>query len=251
MTKSIEKFNFNGKEIRTINKEGEPWFVAKDVADILEYSETEKMLRRLDDEEKLSSQFGGSGQSRDMIVINESGLYSAIIGSTKPEAKAFKKWITSEVLPQIRKTGGYIPIKEAESEEDLMARVYIIAMKTLEEKSLRIKQQDEKIALDAPKVEFYDEVMGSETLLSMDEVAKVLSLGYGHITLFKILREKGILCKDNTPMQYYLDKGWFKVIESKWTSPKDHSVNIRCTTKVTQQGVDGIRKVLKKTTSKT
>lgn len=99
---------FEGRNVRMVTIKGEPWFVAKDVSDVLGYYGTERMLRRVDDEDrKLMPHFGESGQSREMVVINESGLYTAIIGSKKPEAKRFKRWVTSEVLPAIRKTGKY------------------------------------------------------------------------------------------------------------------------------------------------
>lgn len=100
-------FNFNGSSIQVITDEnGEPWFIAKEVSDVLGYSDAFKMTTRLDEDEKQNRQFGGFG-NRGVTVINESGLYSAILGSTKPEAKPFKKWVTSEVLPSIRKTGSY------------------------------------------------------------------------------------------------------------------------------------------------
>lgn len=111
----IQIFSFQNCEVRVIEGEnGEPWFVAKDVAEILGYSETAKMLRRLDEDEckKIEPpEMGGtnfSSMAREITIINESGLYNAVLGSTKPEAKAFKKWVTSEVLPSIRKHGAYV-----------------------------------------------------------------------------------------------------------------------------------------------
>lgn len=101
-------FKTEGFSVNSMMIDGDPWFIAKEIADILGYYDTENMTRRLDDDERLNRQFGGSGQNRDMTIINESGLYSAIMGSKKPEAKKFKKWVTSEVLPSIRKTGAYI-----------------------------------------------------------------------------------------------------------------------------------------------
>lgn len=107
MKQSIQPFNYNGHQLSTITDEhGEIWFVAKEVAEILEYSDAHKMCERLEDDEKQNRQIRGFGP-RGVTTINESGLYSAILGSTKPEAKPFKKWVTSEVLPSIRKTGSY------------------------------------------------------------------------------------------------------------------------------------------------
>ena len=104
-----EIFNFNGKQVRTIILNSEPYFVGKDVADILGYSRADNAIRsHVDDDDKLMHQFSASGQNRNMIIINESGLYSLILASKLPQAKEFKKWITSEVLPAIRKHGGYL-----------------------------------------------------------------------------------------------------------------------------------------------
>lgn len=104
---SLSVFKFETHEVRTINKNGAPWFVAADVAAVLEYSEASAMTRHLDADEKGSANLTDRGQEQDFITINESGLYSAILRSRKPEAKRFKKWVTSEVLPSIRKTGSY------------------------------------------------------------------------------------------------------------------------------------------------
>jgi len=105
----LTAFNFGEKEVRTINIDSQVWFVAKDIAEILEYSETEKMTRRLDNDEKTTIPFRGNGSNyqTNITIINESGLYNAILGSNKPEAKVFRKWVTSEVLPNIRKNGKY------------------------------------------------------------------------------------------------------------------------------------------------
>lgn len=116
MTTELQTFEFQSHQLTVITDEhGEPWFIAKEVAEILGYSAAEAMTRRLDDDEKLVRQIVVSGQNRDALLINESGLYSSIIGSNKPDAKAFKKWLTSEVLPAIRKTGSYGVAQQAQS----------------------------------------------------------------------------------------------------------------------------------------
>ena len=108
----LQLFQFEGSNIRTILINDIPYWVAKDVADILQYNETSIMLRRLDDDETMKIEpteiVGANSMAREITIINESGLYNAIIGSKLPKAKAFKKWITSELLPQIRKTGGVV-----------------------------------------------------------------------------------------------------------------------------------------------
>ncbi len=100
-------FNFKDNEIRTVMIESEPWWVAKDIADVLEYSDTQVLTRQLDEDEKGMHPVHTPGGLQNLTIVNESGLYSAIINSKKPEAKAFKKWVTSEVLPSIRKTGKF------------------------------------------------------------------------------------------------------------------------------------------------
>ena len=104
----LMKFDYENQEVRTIIKDGEPWFIGKDVADILGYERTDNAIRsHVDDEDKLTHRISASGQSRNMKIINESGLYSLILSSKLPTAKQFKRWVTSDVLPSIRKTGGY------------------------------------------------------------------------------------------------------------------------------------------------
>ncbi len=136
---NIIPFDFNSNEIRVIQDEsGEPWFVAKDVADILEYSQTDKMTKLLDDDEFQNRQIGGSGfNNKGTLLINESGLYSAVLRSKKPQAKKFKKWITSEVLPSIRKTGSY-----QVSVPQTFAQALHLAAELEEQKELAITQRD-------------------------------------------------------------------------------------------------------------
>lgn len=120
-------------EIRIVNISGEPWFVGKDVADALGYSDTDKAIRtHVDDEDKLTRQIGGSGQSRAMTIINESGVYSLIFSSKLERAKEFKRWVTSEVLPSIRKNGGYITGQEGMAPEELLSQALLVAQRTLE-----------------------------------------------------------------------------------------------------------------------
>ena len=113
MSNPIVQFDFNSQQIRTISIENSPWFVAKDVCDALELSDVSMSVSRLDDDEKLVQTFFVSGQNRQMVCINESGLYALILRSNKPQAKVFRKWVTSEVLPAIRKTGGYSHANDA------------------------------------------------------------------------------------------------------------------------------------------
>ena len=139
MENSLQFFQFEKSNVRALEIENEPWLVGKDVAEILGYSDTNQAIRKhVDDEDKLTRQFNGSCQNRNMTIINESGLYSLILSSKMPNAKKFKRWVTSEVLPQIRKTGSYVSeekqkrlsIMEENSKTKRAALLYKIAMAT-------------------------------------------------------------------------------------------------------------------------
>lgn len=139
MGSELAVFDFNGMGVRVIKDSGgEPWFVAKDIAEILGYTDTQAMTRRLDEDEISSCTDKSSGQGRRITIINESGLYNAILGSNKPEAKSFKRWVTREVLPEIRKTGAYVAAGETESDEEIMARALLAAQRTIERNKARI-----------------------------------------------------------------------------------------------------------------
>ena len=132
-------------EVRTMVINGEPWFVGKDVAEVLGYLNPQKAIRdHVDDEDRLGERIVLSGQNRMTIFINESGLYALILSSKLPQAKEFKRWVTSEVLPQIRKTGGYIPVNDCKDDGEIMAKALLIAKKTIE-------QQDALVKLPEPK----------------------------------------------------------------------------------------------------
>ena len=169
-----------------------------------------------------------------MTVVNESGLYNVILRSDKPEAKPFRKWVTSEVLPSIRKNGGYIANQENLTPEQIVANALIVAQNIISQKDKQIEQMK-------PKAEFFDAVADSRTAISMNEVSKVLGIkGYGRNNLFEFLRNNGILDRWNVPYQRYIDCGWFRVIEQKYTRQGEPCVTTK--TLVYQKGVDAIRK---------
>jgi len=201
------------------------------------------MTRRLDDDEKLTSHFGGSGQNREMIIISESGLYNAIIGSKKPEAKAFKKWITSVVIPSIRKHGGYLLDQENLSTEEILARAVLLSDSVIKEKQKKIELLKTKIEIDQPKVEFYDELASCDNAISIAATAKAIGIAnIGRNTLFDILRKKHILDKENQPYQKYIDMKWFRVLVTKYNV--SDSVKITTKTLVFPKGVEKIRQVV-------
>mgnify|MGYP002520788768 CR=1 FL=1 len=226
---------FNNEEFGTIrikNIDGEPWFVAKDVADKLGYAQTSNMMKRIDEEDSKSSILDGMNMKSSLI--NESGLYSAIIGSKLESAKRFKHWVTSEVLPSIRKNGGYIANQENLTPEQIVANALIVAQNI-------ILQKDKQIEEMRPKADFFDAVADSKTAISMNEVSKVLGIkGYGRNNLFEFLRDNAILDRWNVPYQKYIDCGWFRVIEQKYTKNGEEHISIK--TLVYQKGVDAIRR---------
>lgn len=226
---------FNSDEFGTIRIktiDGEPWFVAKDVADKLGYAQTSNMMKRIDEEDSKSSILDGMNMKSSLI--NESGLYSAIIGSKLDSAKRFKRWVTSDVLPSIRKNGGYIANQENLTPEQIVANALIVAQNI-------ISQKDKQIEEMRPKADFFDAVADSKTAISMNEVSKVLGIkGLGRNNLFEFLRDNAILDRWNVPYQKYIDCGWFRVIEQKYTKNGEEHISIK--TLVYQKGVDAIRR---------
>lgn len=183
----IQIFNFQNCEVRVVNVNNEPWFAAKEVAAILGYSETAAMNRRLDDDEKTTLQIPqvGSNYTTNITIINESGLYNAVLGSNKPEAKAFKKWVTSEVLPAIRRNGGYIATAGTETPEELYARALTSLKAALDRQKAIAAEQAEQLALQAPDVEYTRNVLASDGLHTVNAVA--VHLGISAIRLNKFL----------------------------------------------------------------
>lgn len=237
---------FNNKEfgnIRTVNIDGEPWFVGKDVAEALGYSNSRKALAdHVHYDDKGVTKCDTLGGKQDLTVINESGLYALIFGSKLESAKRFKHWVTSEVLPAIYHNGGYIQGQENLSDTELMAKAILVAQKTIEQKNQIIEQQKEKIEQDRPKTIFADAVSASETSILVGDLAKLICQnGYqiGQKRLFEWLRQNGYLMKcgssRNMPTQRYLEQGLFEVKESNVQNP-DGSIRITRTTKITGRG---------------
>lgn len=201
-------------EIRTVTIDGEPWFVGKDVAAALGYSNTRDALaRHVDAEDKGVVNHDTLGGSQKLAIINESGLYSLVFNSKLPGAKKFKHWVTSEVLPTIRRTGGYI------ADDEQFLRFYA---PTADEPTMAfIRAQMEiarglcrKIDADKPLVEFAEHVMGSKNAIDMNSMAKIAAnqgINIGSVRLFRWLRKHRILMGNNLPYQEYIDRGYFSV----------------------------------------
>lgn len=230
--------------IRTLELNGEPWFVGKDVAEVLGYSNTRDALaKRVDKEDKGVANCDTLGGNQSLITINESGLYSLILSSKLPTAKAFKRWVTSEVLPAIRKTGGYIPTTQQMSEQEIMARAVQISMNTIAQQKEQLSKQAEQLEQQAPKVLFAESVASSSSSILVFDLAKLLKqngVQIGGNRLFTWLRENGYLVKRkgsdyNMPTQRSMNLGLFEIKESTHTHADGH-VTVNRTPKVTGKG---------------
>lgn len=218
--------------------------IAQDAAAALGYSNTrDAIARHVDEVDKAEVVIHDGSQNRVMIGINESGLYALIFGSTMPAAKDFKRWVTSEVLPSIRQHGIYATPEAVE--KSLQDPDYIIGILTrVKEQRAELAAKDKYISVMEPKAEFYDAVAGSKDSISIADVAKVLGIrGVGQNNLFKSLRELHILDERNIPLQEYVDRGYFRVIEQKYTVPSGET-RISLKTLVFQRGLDYIRKIV-------
>lgn len=225
-------------DIRALSIDGEPWFVGKDIAERLGYTNTrDAIYKHVDDEDKGVAKCDTPSGKQDMVVINESGLYSLVLSSKLPSAKAFKRWVTREVIPTIRKTGGFVNDTSAfvnayfpeldETQKSVIG--------TMLDESRRMGQQ---LKEQAPKVLFADAVTASHTSILIGELAKLIKqngVEIGQNRLFKWLRENGFLMRDNMPTQYAMERGLFVVTERTINNP-DGSVRITRTTKVTGKG---------------
>lgn len=164
-------------EIRTIDQNGEPWFVGKDVATALGYVDAFGAIKKhVDDEDKLVCQIDSAGQKRDTTLINESGLYSLTMNSKLEGAKKFKRWVTSEVLPSIRKNGGYLAGQEQLTPEELMAKALLYANKTLAERDARISELTVQNQSLLPKADYFDALVDRNLLTNFRETAKELGV---------------------------------------------------------------------------
>ena len=234
----LQTFVYGDKNVRTVEMNGELWFVLKDVCEVLEMdtSQLKKIADRLEPDEKGRKQITTPGGAQESWIVNESGLYNVILRSDKPEAKPFRKWVTGEVLPSIRKTGGYIAGQEQLSDTDLMARALLVAKK-------QIDDRNQQIAEMAPKAVFADAVSASKSNILIGELAKLLrqnGIEMGQNRLFEWMRKNGYLInRDSTdrnmPTQRAMEMGLFVVKETAITHSDGHTT-VTKTPKVTGKG---------------
>ncbi len=234
--KIFENREFGKIRVQEIN--GEPYFVGNDVATILGYKNTrDALIKHIEDEDKVSNvAFYDGSQNRNMVVINESGLYSLILSSKLPKAKEFKRWVTSEVLPSIRKNGGYIQNQENLTDDELLAKALMVAQN-------RIAEKDRQLEIQKPKVLFADSVETSKTSILIGELAKILKQnGYeiGQNRLFEWLRNNNYLTKRkgtdyNMPTQRSMEQELFEIKITTVTHSDGH-ISVSKTPKVTGKG---------------
>lgn len=235
----VQLFNFENHEVRSLLINSEPWFIGKDVADVLGYSNVNDALKKhVDKEDKCKRDEiairDAIGRNQKPVLINESGLYSLVLSSKLPSAKKFKRWVTSEVLPTLRKTGQY-QVKELSGSE-LMAKALIEAQSVLAAKDKQIEEMK-------PKALFADAVATSHTSILVGELAKILKqngIDMGQKRLFAWLRENGFLIKRkgtdyNMPTQKAMDLGLFEIKEGSYVNGSGVNITTK-TPKVTGKG---------------
>ena len=242
MNTNLQTWSYENSEIRTIQKDGEPWWVLSDVCKVLELSSPHKVADRLEADEKGRNLIPTLGGMQEMTTVNESGLYAVILRSDKPQAKPFRRWVTSEVLPSIRKHGAYMT--DQTLEQALTSPDFLIQLATqLKEEKEQRKQLEAKVEQDKPKVLFADSVSASKSSILVGELAKILKqngVDTGQFRLFAWLRENGYLIKRegsdyNMPTQKSAEMGLFEVKQTIITHSDGH-ITTNKTPKVTGKG---------------
>ena len=238
----LQIFNYQSNEVRTIQKNGEPWFVLKDVCQVLGIGNSRMAADRLDPDEKGVSQIDTPGGKQEMTCINESGLYNVILRSDKPEAKPFRKWVTAEVLPTIRRHGMYATpdtVEKMLSDPDTAIKL----LTTLKEERAARLALEAQAQADKPKVLFADAVATSKTSILIGELAKLISqngISIGQNRLFAWMRDNGYLIRRkgsdyNMPTQRSMELCLFEIKETVVAHADGHTSTNK-TPKVTGKG---------------
>lgn len=229
--------------IRVAGTSDEPLFCLADICRAVDLTNPSSVKSRLEPEDTQLIDLHALNPSVTMIgntnatFVTETGFYEVLLFSNSPKVKPFRRWITKEILPTIRKAGQYAIMNK-------VPHTFAEALRLAAEQQEKIEAQQKLIEVQNPKVDFYDDVVESKDAMSMDRVAKTLNMGIGRNKLFELLRNKKILMNNNTPYQRYVDNGWFRCIESKFSKPNgDVCINVK--TVVLQKGVDAIRRIVK------
>lgn len=244
MNNEIQRFDFRGASLRTLTDEaGEPWFVLKDCMSILDLGNPTETVKMFDKDEFSTTEVIDSiGRRQQTYIISEPGLYRLVMKSRKPEAKEFQRWVTHEVLPQIRRTGGYIPATDADDDMTILAKAVMIGKRTMEQQQRKITEQQTRIVELEPKARFADAVAASDDTCLVGELAKMLlqnGIPVGQNRLFRLLRAEGYLGKSgsnrNVPTQRAMELGLFHIKETTVTHADGHTTVSRAP-KVTGKG---------------
>jgi prophage antirepressor-like protein len=251
---SLERvFQFQNMQVRTLDFFGSLWFVAKDVCQVLRirtnsvrYILEEDEVRQFnpnDNSIDIGNEEAGHG-GRTMLVVSEPGLYSLILKSRRPEARQFRRWITHEVIPAIRRTGVY------QNPEAVPAPGQLLQFSRRDLIHLAMEAENECEGLRGvvtemlPKVEFYDRVAGATDSFSLGETAKMLEIpGIGRNSLIRFLRSQGVLMSDNVAKQRYIERGYFHIVQRDYCAP-DGTLRVKAVTRVYEKGVDYIRRLI-------
>lgn len=234
---------FNGNDIRMVEENSTLLFVASDVAKTLGYKEPHKAVNRhCKGEGMFRPVIDNLGRSQETRVIREPDVYRLVTNSKLPAAQDFENWVMEDVLPSIRKDGGYMIARPDESPEEIMARGLLIAQSTIERLQHEKEAATTQLEVQRPQVLFAEAVSTSQTSILVGQLAKLISqngLKIGQNRLFAWMRENGYLGKKgahyNEPTQYSVERGWFEVLERTNNNP-DGTVRITRTTKVTGKG---------------
>ena len=247
MNNEMQKFDFKGASLRTLTDEaGEPWFVLKDCMSILDLGNPTETVKMFDEDEFSTTEVIDSiGRRQQAYIISEPGLYRLVMRSRKPEAKEFQRWVTHDVLPQIRKTGGYIPTTDADDDMTILAKAVMIGKRTMEQQQRKIAEQQTRIDELQPKASMWDNFVDIPDVLSVGNSAKLLSnLGrpIGRKTLFSWLEHNGWVFRENghwSARQNRIDAGHLVMVPPKThgTHRDGTTFSFAPTVKITRKGL--------------
>ena len=236
--KSLELFHFKGRQVRTIQLDGEPWFVAADVCDVLGLNNPSQALSYLDRDERRLITNEAWRTNGNMAIVSEPGLYSLVLRSRRPEAKGFRRWIAHEVIPALRQCGEYRLPAVSSVAAVTAGQLLQFSRRDLLNLALEAEAECEELR---PKAAFFDRVADSSDSFSLAEAAKMLETeGYGRNNLIKFLRSEGILMASNVAKQRYIDRGYFHIVQSEYLAP-DGTPRVKAVTRVYEKGVNFIR----------
>ena len=229
-------------EVRVAGTSEEPLFCLTDICRILDL-QVGATKNRLNEKGVSLINTPTNGGNQQLVYISEQNLYKVIMRSDKPQAEPFQDWVCGEVLPSIRKSGGYISAKEDDTPEMIMARAILVANETITRQKKQIEEAKKQISVLSPKAELMDRVMDTDQKIDIGQAAKILQLPFGRNTLFKKLKEKGVFFTNrNEPKQEYIKRGYFELKE-KWIDRDNHDGFMVVKVLVTQKGLDFIAKI--------